>query len=220
LALAYYIINTLLYADFSNKQALIFFLAFIFPYVLKALIGGYYLIHSLFQKAKDIDDSNLTALIAVLATNLSIFWGIFGNIQSANTNLNLLRLGTALSLAVIPFYLVALITLGYNLTILPEANSLNTKGVYSISRHPLYLCYIIWYVLQNFICQTWIMIILSTIQIVLQVLRAKYEEKLLEKNFPEYKDYKATVWWIGKLNIEKKYENTDADLRRDLSEKP
>jgi protein-S-isoprenylcysteine O-methyltransferase Ste14 len=42
------------------------------------------------------------------------------------------------------------------------------------------------------------MVFISIIQIALLVLRAKYEEKILEKNFPEYKEYRATVGWIGR----------------------
>lgn len=195
--MVYYIINTLLHSNVSNRQALLTFLIFIFPYVFKNLLGGYFLIHSFFQKSKDVDDSNLAILISVFVTNLSIFVGLFNNLQTTYPNSSLLFWGTVLSLAIFPFYFVGLITLGCNLTILPEANSLNTKGIYSISRHPLYLCYIVWYVLQNLICQTWIMVFVSIIQIALQILRANYEEKILEKNFSEYKEYKETVRWIG-----------------------
>lgn len=125
--------------------------------------------------------------------------GLFSNLQRSNPNSGLLFWGTVLSLTIYPLYFVGLITLGYNLTILPEANSLNTKGIYSISRHPLYLCYIVWYVLQNLICQTWIMVFISIIQITLVVIRAKYEERILEKNFSEYKEYKQNVRWIGNI---------------------
>ena len=199
LSTVYYIANTLLNADFSNRKALLTFLIFIFPYVFRNLLMGYFLIHSFFQKAKDIDDSNLTTLVSLFGTNLSLFVGLFFNLQTTTPNLNLLFVGAILSLIILPFYLAGLITLGYNLTILPEANSLNTKGIYSISRHPLYLCYIIWFILQNLMCQTWIMVFISIIQIVLLILRAKYEETILEKNFPEYKQYRESVWWIGRL---------------------
>ena len=133
MAIFYFIINTLLCTNFSNRQALITFLIFIFPYVLKDLIGGYFLIHSFFQKAKDVDDGKLTTLISVFVANLSIFVGLFINLQTANPNSSLLFWGTVLSLTISPFYFVGLITLGYNFTVLPEANSLNTKGIYSIS---------------------------------------------------------------------------------------
>jgi protein-S-isoprenylcysteine O-methyltransferase Ste14 len=198
LATAYYIINTLLHTDFSDVQILIGFLIVVFPYIFRNLLVGYFLIHSLFHKANDIDDSNWVALISLVGTNLTVFMGLFRNLQPTNPNLTLSFLGIVLSLAIFPFYFRGLITLGYNLTVLPEANSLNTKGIYSISRHPLYLCYIAWFVLQNFLFQNWVMVIVSIIQTTAQVLRAKYEEKILEKNFPEYKEYRETVGWIGR----------------------
>jgi len=199
LATVYYIANTLLNADFSNNNALLTFLIFIFPYVFRNLLMGYFLIRSFFQTAKDIDDSNLTTLVSLLGTNLSVFVGLFINLQTSTPNLRILFMGTVLSLVILPFYFAALITLGYNLTVLPEAKSLNTKGIYSISRHPLYLCYIVWFVLQNLVCQTWIMVFVSIIQTILLLLRAKYEENILEKNFPEYKEYRESVWWIGRI---------------------
>ena len=199
LATVYYIATTLLNADFSNAEALLIFLIFIFPYVFRNLLMGYFLIHSFFQKAKDIDDSNVTTLVSLFGTNLSVFVGLFFNLQTTTPNVSLLFLGAILSLTILPFYLAGLMALGYNLTILPEANSLNTKGIYSISRHPLYLCYIAWFVLQNLLCQTWIMVFVSIIQIILLILRAKYEETILEKNFPEYKEYRESVWWIGRI---------------------
>lgn len=194
----YYVIVTVAHTNFSSGTLVAAFFIFIFPYVCRCLLTGYLVIHSLFRKAKDIDDSNSAALISLLGTNLSVFVGIFINLNSKNPDSTLLYWGSVLSLLIFPFFFVGLMTLGYNLTVLPEANTLNTKGIYSISRHPLYLCYIIWFVLQNLICQTWIMALVSVVQIILTVLRAKYEEKLLEKNFPEYKDYKETVWWIGR----------------------
>lgn len=183
--------------NLSNMQALLNFLIFVFPYVFRNLVCGYFLIYSLFNKAKDVDDGNLTTVISIFGTNLSVFVAIFVNMQAANPNTVLLFWGSVLSLAILPFYFAGLTTLGKNFTILPEANSLNVKGIYSISRHPLYLCYIIWFVLQNLICQTLIMACVSIIQIALLLIRARYEEKILEKNFPEYKEYKQSVGWLS-----------------------
>ncbi len=157
--------------------------------------------HSLFQKAKEIDDSNKAFFISLLGTNLSIFAGLFQCIQSPNPNASMLWLGSVLSISVFPLYFAALFTLRNNLTILPEANSLNTNGIYRISRHPLYLCYIIWYVLQNLICQTWLLLLITFIQIYITIIRARYEEKILEKNFPQYRGYKKTVGWLSIKNL-------------------
>jgi protein-S-isoprenylcysteine O-methyltransferase Ste14 len=197
LATVYFIIKTLLRANFSDRQTLIAYLIIILPIICRNLLNGYFLIHSLFQKAKDIDDGNLITIISFVGTDLSLFMGLFVNILAKNPNSNLLIWGTIMSLSIYPFYIRGLITLGYNLTILPEANSLNTKGIYSLSRHPLYLSYIIWFVLQILVFQTLIMVFVSIIQIAALIIRARYEEKILEKNFPEYQEYKETVGWLG-----------------------
>jgi protein-S-isoprenylcysteine O-methyltransferase Ste14 len=196
---AYYIYVSISNNNFSNKTVLLGFFIFILPYVLRNLINIYFLTYSLFNKAKDIDDSNLTTIVSLLGTNLTVFVGLFINLYNPNPDVYLSTVGSLLSLAVYPFYFAALITLGRNFTVLPEANSLNTKGVYSISRHPLYVCYIAWFIFQGLVMQTLAMAIVSAIQVVFLVMRAKYEEKVLERNFPEYKEYKQNVWWLGRV---------------------
>jgi protein-S-isoprenylcysteine O-methyltransferase Ste14 len=196
---AYYIYVSISNNNFSNKTVLLGFFIFILPYLLRNLINIYFLTYSLFNKAKDIDDSNFTTIVSLLGTNLTVFVGLFINLYNPNPNVYLSTVGSLLSLAVYPFYFAALITLGRNFTVLPEANSLNTKGVYSISRHPLYVCYIAWFIFQGLVMQTLTMAIVSAIQVVFLIMRAKYEEKVLERNFPEYKEYKQNVMWLGRV---------------------
>lgn len=198
---AYYIFITLIKTDFHNQGLLTGFWVFMLPYILRSLVLAYFLIYSLIRKSKDVDDSDMATIISTLGANLSAFVGIFIGLQSQTPNTDLLFWGTVLSLAVFPFFFVGLFTLGYNLTVLPEANTLKTNGIYSISRHPLYVCYNVWFVLQNLICQTWIMAVISIIQIYIQIVRARYEERILEKNFPEYADYKARVGWLGRKKV-------------------
>lgn len=195
--MTFYIFYTLSNTSFESRGSLAVFLIFVLPYIFKNLLGGYYLIRSLLIKAKDVNDSNLAAFISILGTNLSIFLGLFYNLNAASPNKTVAFLGAVMSAAVFPFYFAALISLGHNLTILPEANILNTKGIYSISRHPLYLCYVIWYILQILICQTWTIVFISIFQIWVTIIRAKFEENILERNFPAYKEYRKTVGWIG-----------------------
>lgn len=176
------------------------FFIFVVPYIISNTTVSIILILSAFNKPKEVDDSNKMFLVSVLGTNFSIFIGLLGvNIMGASINQNISTIASILSLAIIPFYLTAAITLGRNLTVLPEANKLQTGGVYKISRHPLYFTYIVWFILQVFICQSWVIVLTSTVQIMIQLIRAKNEEAILEKNFPEYKEYKSRVGWFFKI---------------------
>ena len=81
-----------------------------------------------------------------------------------------------------------------NIKIYKDHKLINTWP-YKIVRHPLYasliwINYWLWLIYSN-----WLVFVLATcIFIPMMIYRAKQEEKLLEKNFWEYKDYKKKVW--------------------------
>ena len=192
--------------NISNYQDnILFFIIFVLPYVLMNILSCSYLITSLLKKPKDMNDNIWMVIASFIGCNLTLVTGHFIELKSADPNISIAFVGIVLSIAAIPFYIAAVINLGKNLTVLPEANTLNTKGIYSISRHPLYSCYIYWYFTNILIYQSKAIIITSTMQAIFQIIRAINEEKILEKNFPEYGDYKKKVWWIGKIK-EKKIE--------------
>jgi len=110
----------------------------------------------------------------------------------------LVSIGKILYLVILPFYLTAVLSLGKRLTVLPEAISLQTGALYRFSRHPIYFSYVYWFVIQNVIFQSWAVVIVSIVQIILVIIRARYEEKILDRNFPEYREYRKRVWWIGR----------------------
>jgi protein-S-isoprenylcysteine O-methyltransferase Ste14 len=182
----------------SLHADILIFIIFTLPYVLMNILSCYYLISSILKKPKDINDNIWMVIASFLGCNLTLAAGHFIELKSSNPNITMAFAGIVLSITAIPFYIAAVINLGKNLTVLPEANTLNTKGIYSISRHPLYSCYIYWYFANILIYQSKAIIMTSIIQSIFQIIRAKNEEKILEKNFPEYADYKKKVWWIGK----------------------
>lgn len=158
------------------------------------------LVLSTFNRPKEVNDSSKMFLVSVLGGNLSIIVGLLGvSIMGTNINQDISIKASILSVAMIPFYFMAVMTLGRSLTVLPEANKLKTNGVYKVSRHPLYFSYILWYILQVFICQSWVIVLTTAGQIALQLIRAKNEEAILENNFPEYKEYKSKVGWFFKI---------------------
>jgi protein-S-isoprenylcysteine O-methyltransferase Ste14 len=201
--LSIYIIISYILKELINignyKDNIIQFIIFILPYILINSMSCIFLIRSMLKKPKEMNDSNWMVLASFLGTNLTILTGNFIELRTDSPNTALVAAGIIINILVVPFYIAALINLGRSLTILPEANTLKTKGIYSISRHPLYTAYIIWYFTNILMYQSAAIIITSILQTVFQIIRALNEEKILEKNFTEYADYKKRVWWIGRI---------------------
>lgn len=184
------------------KEDIFTFIIFIFPYILMNSVACYFLVLSMLKKPRDVNENIWVVIASFLGCNLTLIVGHFFELKATNINENVALIGSILGILIIPFYIVAVINLGKSLTILPEANKLNTKGIYSFSRHPLYSSYLLWYFASILMFQSIAIVIASIIQAIFQVIRAKNEEKILEKNFPEYADYKKRVWWIGKVKGE------------------
>lgn len=166
--------------------------------IISNIVIIYFLTITLFKKPSDSDERFSSFIIGVISSNLPFVVAVIGLKYSlGQVNYSLISLGITLQMLAYPFYIYSVLSLGKRLTILPEANGLQVNGAYAFSRHPLYAVYIYWYIVQNLYFQTWTAIILSAIQICLVIIRAKREEKILEKNFPEYLDYKKRVLWFG-----------------------
>jgi len=85
----------------------------------------------------------------------------------------------------------ALLALGRNVSIIPQARKLVRHGPYRLVRHPLYL--------GELICVLGIVVAEITIPkitvfllfMTAQIYRSLWEEKLLISTFPEYKEYSS-----------------------------
>lgn len=198
----FYIINVLpnLVSAFlsNNTSFIIQELVFILPYCIGNFIIAIILINSSFKKPVKTDESIKSTIISFLGTNIYVIATWFINFRNPNPNLSVLYLATLLQVFIQLFYLLALLNLGLSLTVLPEARELKTKGIYSISRHPLYSSYMLINILNVFVNQSLIYIPMMLLCNYLQYLRAKSEEKVLLEVFPEYEEYKKNVMFIGK----------------------
>ena len=86
--------------------------------------------------------------------------------------------------------------LGYlrrSFSILPEARRLVTGGPYALSRHPLYLGEGLAAIALNLPTVSWPGAITLAFFLVAQYLRIRAEERVLERQFPEYADYRRRV---------------------------
>ena len=75
------------------------------------------------------------------------------------------------------------------------------RGIYKYSRHPLYVCYIIWAIANMMMFTSWAMIAVSCAHIAILLVRLKREEKLLLATFPEYHTYYENTGLIGPLRL-------------------
>jgi len=98
-----------------------------------------------------------------------------------------------LALVGLCYTLWALAYLRRSFSILPEARRLVTGGPYGLSRHPLYLGEAVAGFALYVPTLAWPGATLLALYLVAQYLRIRAEERVLEKEFPEYAEYRRRV---------------------------
>lgn len=171
------------------------------PVIAVSLLDIYFLTSSLLRKPKSIDTRLSTlfislgatfgfSLVAVSIADPPIVFSYVESVQQA---------GRMLSLVPYPFAIWALFCLKDCLTVVPEAHTVIAHGIYRYSRHPLYVCYIVWAMANVLIFPSLSMMIGSLCQIVFLMIRLQREERLLLTTFPEYQDYYKKTGLCGTL---------------------
>ncbi len=84
---------------------------------------------------------------------------------------------------------LALLSLGRSLSILPEARQLVTDGPYRRIRHPLYLAEEVAMIGVFLQYRSWLAALLLIVHAVVQLMRIHWEEQVLTQAFPEYRAY-------------------------------
>lgn len=170
------------------------------PAILVSALSMHFLLQSLLEKPKEVDAAPTTFFISVIASLGFLFSALVIHQPIIDFPLRelLRRIGGVMAMLPYPFVIWALLCLRKCLTIIPEAHSVVANGIYKYSRHPLYVCYMVWAVANMLMFPSIPVITVSILHIVFLFLRLKREEKLLLATFPEYRGYYQKTGLIGK----------------------
>lgn len=91
---------------------------------------------------------------------------------------------------------IALRFLGRSLSVMPEARRLVRNGPYGVVRHPLYLCEMLGTLAVFLQYRTWPALALLLTAFALQVKRARWEEEVLARAFPDFAAYRAQTAFL------------------------
>lgn len=169
------------------------------PVIAVSLLDIYFLSRSLLQEPKKIDVRISSLLIGLGTTfGFSVAVIVFSPLTSYFVFADeLRRMGSFLALIPYPFVIWALFCLGDCLTVVPEAHAVVANGPYRFSRHPLYVCYMVWAVANTMMFPTLPMLLAAVAQILFLFIRLRREEALLLQTFPEYAHYYARTGLVG-----------------------
>lgn len=161
-----------------------------------ALLDISFLIASLLFKPKKIDVKLSTVIVCLLCFFAFMISSYVVSNSTPTANLYVRYLGIGLNLLTYPIILISLFSIRYRCTILPEAHSIVKSGIYKYLRHPLYFSYILGICSNMLLFNNIYVVLVSLSLIILFIMRAKFEERLLISTLEDYAEYKNQTPFI------------------------
>jgi protein-S-isoprenylcysteine O-methyltransferase Ste14 len=112
------------------------------------------------------------------------------------TPLVIIPVANGMTLLAFTILLISAINLGRSLTANPvplEKAQLKTAGMYSIVRHPIYLAIVLLAVGRVAISESFLVLLIGALLVVLISIKARFEDQLLMKHYADYAAYAAKV---------------------------
>ena len=124
------------------------------------------------------------------------YLAFFGLAVVAGPHSTLSYIALCLSLACAALWFVARWQLGNAFSVTPQASQLVTRGLYSKIRHPIYMFGTLAFLFVVLALLGWPGLIIWGIVILIQVIRARREERVLAETFgAEYTVYRSKTWF-------------------------
>jgi protein-S-isoprenylcysteine O-methyltransferase Ste14 len=125
-----------------------------------------------------------------------IYLGFFALAVVAGPRSTLWCVALCLSAGCSVLWFVARWQLGDAFSVAPEARLLVTRGLYSKIRHPIYVFGTLAFLFVVLALQGWAALIIWVVVILIQVGRARREERILAETFgEEYTSYRSRTWF-------------------------
>ena len=124
------------------------------------------------------------------------YLAFFGLAIVARPHSTLSYVALCLSLACAALWFVARWQLGNAFSVTPQARQLVTRGLYSKIRHPIYMFGTLAFLFVVLALLGWPGLIIWGIVILIQIIRARREERVLAETFgAEYTVYRSKTWF-------------------------
>lgn len=124
------------------------------------------------------------------------YLAFFGLAVVAGPHSTLSYIALCLSLACAALWFVARWQLGNAFSVTPQASQLVTRGLYSKIRHPIYMFGTLAFLFVVLALLGWPGLIIWGIVILIQIIRARREERVLAETFgAEYTVYRSKTWF-------------------------